>query len=91
MVEFAVYVAVPQGDDCQRIARGAEEAAPKGADFSIRKKGDPSESRDIELCFRIRGVSQPEEAISLALELYALGRRAAGLKADAKAQASLTA
>jgi hypothetical protein len=89
--EFAVYVAVPAGDDCQRIARGAREAAPRGVDFSLREKGDPSESSDVELCFRIKGISQPEEAISRALEIYALGRRAAGLKADDRAQASLTA
>ena len=79
-VEYAVYVAVPQGDDCDRIARAACAAAPAGSDFSIRDKGDPSESNDVELCLRISGVSLPEEAISRALEIYALGRREAGLK-----------
>ena len=78
-------------DDRARIARGAREAAPSGADFSIRGKGDPSESRDVELCFRIRGVDQPEEALARALEICALGRRSAGLGDDVEARASLTA
>jgi hypothetical protein len=88
-VKYAVYIAVPQGDDCDRIARGARAVAPAEFDFSIRGKGDPSESRDVELCFRIGGVSLPEEAISRALEIYALGRREAGLKPDPTARASL--
>jgi hypothetical protein len=90
-VEYAVYVAVPQGDDCDRIARAAYAAAPEEFDFSIREKGDPSESNDVELCFRIGGVSQPEEAISRALQLYELGRREAGLNPDLTARASLGA
>jgi len=90
-VEYAVYVAVPQGDDCDRIARAAYAAAPAEFVFSIRDKGDPSESRDVELCFRIGGVSRSEQAIARALEIYALGRREAGLKPDLTAQASLGA
>jgi hypothetical protein len=90
-VEYAVYIAVPRGDDCDRIARAAYAVAPAEFDFSIREKGDPSESQDVELCLRISGVSLPEEAISRALEIYALGRREAGLKADPTAQASLGA
>jgi hypothetical protein len=86
-VEFAVYVAVPQKDDSDRIARAACDAAPHEFDFSIREKSDPSESSDAELCFRIRGVSRPEEAISRALQIYELGRREAGLKPDDMAQA----
>jgi hypothetical protein len=88
-MEYAVYVAVPAGEDSGRIARGVLEAAPSGVDFSLREKGDPSESSDVELCFRIRGVSHPEEALSLALRLYAFGRRAAGLKTDDQARVSL--
>lgn len=88
-VKYAVYIAVPQDDDCERIARAAYEVAPAEFDFAIRGKGDPSESRDVELCFRIGGVSRPQEAISRALEIYALGRREAGLKPDPKAKASL--
>ena len=88
-MEYAVYIAVPHGDDCDRIARAAGAAASAELDFSIREKGDPSESNDVELCFRISGVSLPEEAISRALEIYALGRREAGLAPDPTAQASL--
>lgn len=88
-MEYAVYIAVPQGDDCDRIARAACAVAPAEFDFSIRGKGDPSESDDVELCFRISGVSLPEEATARALEIYALGRREAGLKPDHMVQASL--
>ena len=89
-MEYAVYVAVPSGEDSALIARGLLLVAPPELDFSLREKGDPSESTDVELCFRIRGVTNPEEALSQALHLYALGRRTAGLKADGKAAASLS-
>jgi hypothetical protein len=89
-VEYAVYVSVPPGDDCDRIARGACDAAPQEFDFAIRDKSDPSESNDAELCFRISDVLHPEEAISRALQIYELGRREAGLKPDDMARASLT-
>lgn len=90
-VEYAVYVAVPQGDDPERIARGAHAAVSTEFEFSIRDKGDPSESVDVELCFRIGGVSHPQEAVSRALELYELGRREAGLAPDPTPEASLGA
>jgi hypothetical protein len=89
VVEFAVYVAVPAGDDCDRIAECACDAAPREFDFSIREKSDPSESCDVELCFRVCGVSHSEEAVSQALQIYQLGRRKAGLKPDDTARASL--
>lgn len=88
-MEYAVYIAVPPGDDCDRIARAACAATPNEVDFAIRDKGDPSEASDVELCFRISGVTHPEEAIARALEIYALGRRESGLKPDPRAQASL--
>ena len=88
-MEYAVYVSVPPGDDCDRIVQGACDVAPQEFDFSIRDKSDPSESSDIELCFRIGGVLHPEEAISRALQIYELGRREAGLKPDDMARASL--
>ena len=88
-MEYAVYIAVPDGEDADLIARHLIEVAPSGFDFSLRDKGDPSESIDVELCFRIRGVAHPEAALSQALELYALGRRAAGLRADGRPRASL--
>ena len=82
-------MAVPPGDDCDSIVKGVANAAPKGLDFKLRAKGDPSESSDIELCFRIRGVEQPEEAVARALEIYEVGREAAGLKPDTRASATL--
>jgi len=89
-MEYAVYIAVPNGEDADLITRRLNEVAPSELDFSLRDKGDPSESTDVELCFRIRGVTHPEDALSQALELYALGRRAAGLKADGRPRASLS-
>jgi hypothetical protein len=90
-VEFAVYIGVPLGDDGNRIARGVHDAATRPYDFSIRQEGDPSESSDVELCFRISGVEYSEDAISRALELYDLGRREAGLQPDLNATAHLVA
>ncbi len=58
-MEYAVYVAIPTGENAGRIARAVLEAAPPDLDFSLREKGDTSESRDVELCFRIRGVTHP--------------------------------
>jgi hypothetical protein len=89
-MEYAVYVAVPTGEDSGLIARGLLLVAPPELDFSLREKGDPSEATDVELCFRIRGVTDPEEALSQALRLYALGRKTVGLKADEKAAATLS-
>jgi hypothetical protein len=88
-VEYAVYVAVPPGDDCDRIARAACAEAANRLAFSIRDKGDPSESSDAELCLRVRGVADPEEAIARALQIYALGRRKAGFREDMTPHASL--
>ncbi len=88
-MEYAVYVQVPTGEDCDLIARSLLAVAPQGLGFSLREKGDPSESADVELCFRIRGVSHPEEALSKALDLYARGRSAAGLERDDHARARL--
>ena len=89
-MEYAVYIAVPDGDDADLITRHLVEVAPSEFDFSLRDKGDPSESVDVELCFRIRGVAHPEAALSQALELYALGRHAAGLRVDGRPRASLS-
>lgn len=88
-MEYAVYIAVPPGDDCSLIAQCARDAASPEFEFSIREKGDPSESSDVELYFRISGVSHPDEAISQALQIYEIGRREAGLKPDGTARASL--
>jgi hypothetical protein len=89
-MEYAVYIAVPNGEDADLIARHLIQSAPSGLDFSLREKGDPSESTDVELCFRIREVPHPEAALTQALELYALGRSAAGLQPDGQPRASLS-
>lgn len=91
MVQFAVYIGVPPGDDGNRIARGIREAAPNPSDFSVREKGDPSESSDYELCFRVSGVEHSDEAMARALDLYGLGRREAGMEPDGNASAYLVA
>jgi hypothetical protein len=88
-MEYAVYVAVPAGEDCGLIGRRLLEAVPAGLKYSLRGKSDPSESSDAELAFRIRDVSDQEEALSTALTLYARGREAAGLEPDADARARL--
>ena len=89
-MEYAVYVAVPRGEDGDLIARAASASAPPEVDFSVREKSDPSESA-VELCFRIRGPKLSDEAVAIALEIYRLGREAAGLPPDRQAQASLSA
>ncbi len=88
-MEYAVYVSVPSGDDSHRIAQAARDAAPNELGFSVREKGDPSEGSDVELCFRIREVSAPEDALARALQIYALGRREAGLRPDPEPRAAL--
>ncbi len=88
-MEYAVYIPVPRGDDADLIANAASAIAPVGFEFSIREHGDPSQSSDTELFFRISGVAHPDEALSEALKLYEEGRRAVGLARDDKVSPSL--
>src|ERR1044072_4831535 len=88
-MEYAVYVAVPWGEDGDLIARAASTAVCTEIDFSVREKSDPSESA-VELCFRIRGSEHPDEALSIVLEIYRLGREVAGLTPDPRPRASLS-
>ena len=60
-----------------------------GSDFSIREHGDPSESTDGELFFRIKGVDDGDEALARALVIYGEGRSKAGLSRDDLARPSL--
>jgi hypothetical protein len=76
-MEYAVYIAIPVGDEAARIAGSAVSVAPPGFKFSLREHSDPSESADAELFFRVTGVEQPEEALERALQVY-IGRTAAG-------------
>jgi len=88
-MQYAVYIALPTGDDAEKITDAAEEMGLSGFPFSIREHSDPSESKDAELFFRVTGVAQPEEALERALEVYAAAREAAGLRPDDKAEPSL--
>jgi hypothetical protein len=89
-LQYAVYIALPLGDDATTIAAAAAASRLPGFHYSIREHSDPSESSDAELFFRISGVDQPEEALERALEIYASARDAAGLRPDSRAEPSLT-
>jgi hypothetical protein len=88
-VEYAVYIALPPGEDADLIARTASTLTPPESDFSIREEGDPSESAVHELSFRVAGVDHPDQAMSKALRIYERARAAAGLGPDGRARASL--
>ncbi len=84
-----MYISVPVGEDAGLIAAAGSPFAPAGSEFSLREHGDPSQSIDAELFFRIIGVDHPDEALARALEVYEAGRREAGLTHDPHAEASL--
>jgi hypothetical protein len=88
-VKYAVYIALPLGEDAERIVTAAHGAAVPGFPFQIREHSDPSESSDGELFFRVGGVEQPEEALERALQVYRAAREAAGLKPDHAAEPTL--
>jgi hypothetical protein len=88
-MEYAVYIAVPIGDEADRIAAAASSVAPPGFSFSLREHSDPSESTDAELFFRVTGVEQPEEAMERALQVYEAARKEAGLPRDLEVEPSL--
>jgi hypothetical protein len=88
-VKYAVYIALPLGEDTEPIAAAAKVVVP-GFPFQVREHSDPSESSDAELFFRIGGVEQPEEALERALQIYQAAREAAGLAPDPAAEPSLT-
>lgn len=88
-MEYAVYIAVPLGDDADEIASSAAAVAPPGFDFTLREHSDPSESADTEIFFRVTGVSHPEEALERALQVYQAAREEAGLPLDLEAEPSL--
>lgn len=88
-MEYAVYIALPPGEDADLIARSAATLAPPELDFSIREEGDPSESSAGELSFRIAGIDHPDQALTKALRIYERARAAAGLAPGVKVRASL--
>jgi hypothetical protein len=89
-LEYAVYIALPVGDDATRIAEAATGLRIPGFRFALRQHSDPSESSDAELFFRVSGVEQPEEALERALEIYNGAREAAGMQPDFRSEPSLT-
>jgi hypothetical protein len=89
-VQYAVYIALPIGEDATRIADAASTLRIPGFRFSIREHSDPSESSDAELFFRVSGVEEPEEALERALEIYAAARQSAGLRPHTRVEPSLT-
>ena len=71
------------------IAAEGSRFASAGSEFALREHGDPSQSVDAELYFRISGVEHPDLALARALEVYEAGRREARLGPDRHAEASL--
>jgi hypothetical protein len=88
-MQYAVYIALPTGDDAEKITDAAEETQLSGFPFSIREHSDPSESRDAELFFRVTGVAGPDEALERALQVYDAARETAGLRRDDRVEPSL--
>lgn len=88
-MQYAVYIALPAGDDAEKITDAAAKVRLPGFRFSIRERSDPSESSDAELFFRVTGVEQAEEALERALQIYVAAREAAGLRPDRLAEPSL--
>jgi hypothetical protein len=88
-MQYAVYIALPTGDDAGKITDAAEATQLPGFPFSIREHSDPSESRDAELFFRVSGVAGPDEALERALQVYEAARDTAGLKRDGRVEPSL--
>ncbi len=88
-MKYAVYIALPIGEDTGPIAAAASKVVLPGFPFQIREHSDPSESSDAELFFRVGGVDQPEEALERALQIYQAAREGAGLRPDYGAEPSL--
>lgn len=88
-MKYAVYIALPLGEDTEPIADAASKVILPGFPFQIREHSDPSESSDAELFFRVGGVDKSEEAMDRALQIYQAAREAAGLKPDPTAEPSL--
>jgi hypothetical protein len=88
-MQYAVYIAVPLGDDADRIAHSAGLAETPGFAFTLREQSDPNAPDGTELIFRVTGVDRPEEALERALQVYEAGRKEAGLPLDLGVEPSL--
>jgi hypothetical protein len=89
LVNYAVYIALPLGEDAAPIVEAASDIDLPGHGFSVRENGDPNAANDGELFFRMRDVSLPQEALAGALQIYEAAREAAGLRRDSRAEPSL--
>ena len=88
-VNYAVYIALPLGEDAAPIVEAASKVVLPGHRFSVREHGDPNAGADVELFLRLTGVSLPHEALEGALWIYDAAREAAGLRRDGRAEPSL--
>jgi hypothetical protein len=89
-VQYAVYIAVPVGEDPDPIIAAASKLGLPGFPFRIRQHSDPSEASDGELFLRVSGVEEGGEALERALQVYIAAREAAGLRPDHQVEPSLT-
>lgn len=89
-MQYAVYIAIPIGEDPEPIILAASRLGLPGSPFRIRQHSDPSEASDGELFFRISDVEDGQEALERALQVYVAAREAAGLRPDSRVEPSLT-
>ncbi len=88
-MNYAVYIALPLGEDAAPIVEVASKVVLPGHRFSVRRHGDPNAGADVELFLRLADISSPEEALAGALWIYDAAREAAGLRRDPRAEPSL--
>lgn len=88
-MNYAVYIALPFGEDAASIVEAASELILPDRGFSVREHGDPNAANDGELIFRVDDVSLPQDALAGALQIYEAAREAAGLRRDSRAEPSL--
>lgn len=88
-MNYAVYIALPLGEDAAPIVEAASAVVLPGHRFTVREHGDPNAGADGELFLRLTDVSLPQEALAGALWIYEAARAAAGLRRDSRAEPSL--
>jgi hypothetical protein len=88
-VKYAVYIALPLGEDAEPIVEAASRVVLPGHSFSVRRHGDPNAGSDGELFLLVGDISSPQEALAGALQIYEAAREAAGVRRDTQAQPSL--
>lgn len=88
-MDHVIYIAVPDGDDADRIAHATVELAPTEFDFQVLERDEPRAPTRVELAFRIGGAATPEEAIARAQSIYVRARAEADLPPDDSPRASV--